>query len=198
MSSQLLSMTISLFLLMDSIGNIPIFLSVLKTTNVKRHTWIIFRELVFALIIIIVFYFLGEYLLHILQVKEYTVTIAGGTILFIIALRMIFPERLQESDGFPRDREPLIVPLAIPLVAGPAVLAAVMLYSHQAIPLFTAMMAIIIAWIATTCILLCSSVIKKILGSRGIVALERLMGLLLTLIAIQMFLEGLRGYLSSL
>ncbi len=193
----LFSMAISLFLLMDAIGNVPIFIAVLKETTPKRQAWIIFRELIIALIIIIGFYFLGEYLLRFLQVEQYTVMIAGGLILFIIALRMVFPTHVTEKTDVPKEREPFIVPLAVPLVAGPAVLAAVMLYSHQAIPMSIAIMAIIIAWVVTTIILLSSSFIKKVLGMRGIIALERLMGLLLTLIAVQMFLEGLRKYLSA-
>ncbi len=181
---------------MDPIGNIPIFLSVLKETNAKRQIKIIIRELIIALLIIICFYFIGEYLLQLLQVKHYTVMISGGIILFIIALRMIFPmQHMMEKNGFRKDREPFIVPLAVPLVAGPAVLAAVMLYSHQDIPASITLTAIIIAWVASTIILICSNILKKILGMRGIIALERLMGLLLTLIAVQMFLEGLRSYL---
>ena len=188
-------MAISLFLLMDPIGNVPIYLSILKEIPPKRQMWITFRELVIALLVIIGFYFVGEYLLELLQVQQYTVMVAGGIILFIIALRMVFPVHVKETNNHSKDKEPLIVPLAIPLVAGPAVLAAVMLYSHQSIPILTAIMAIFAAWVVTTIILVASSGIKKILGMRGILALERLMGLLLTLIAVQMFLEGLRSYL---
>jgi multiple antibiotic resistance protein len=199
MDNLFFSMAISLFLLMDPIGNVPIYLSILKEIPPKRQMWITFRELVIALFIIVGFYFLGEYLLLLLQVKQYTVMISGGIILFIIALRMIFPVHVKESpNGFSKDKEPLIVPLAIPLVAGPAVLAAVMLYSHlESIPTLTALMAIFCAWVVTTLILVASAGIKKIIGMRGILALERLMGLLLTLIAVQMFLQGLKSFLSS-
>lgn len=197
MDNILFSLTISLFLLMDPVGNVPVFLSVLKETDQKRHAQIIFRELIIALLVIICFYFIGDYLLKLLQVEQYAVMIAGGIILFIIALRMIFPiYHLHEKNGLPKEREPFIVPLAVPLVAGPAVLAAVMLFSHQEIPTMTVLIAIVIAWIASTMILLGSSFIKRFLGLRGIIALERLMGLLLTLIAVQMFLEGLRSYLA--
>jgi multiple antibiotic resistance protein len=196
MVDHLFSLSISLFLLMDPIGNVPIFLSVLKETSIKRHFWIILRELIIALLVIIGFYFLGDYLLKSLQIKQCAVMIAGGIILFIIALRMIFPaSHLAEKHNHRKEGEPFIVPLAIPLVAGPAVLAAVILYSHEAIPATVTLSAIFLAWIASTAILLCSSIIKKFLGMKGIIALERLMGLLLTLIAVQMFLEGLRTYL---
>src|SRR5689334_5432833 len=104
MIDQLLSLSISLFLLMDPIGNVPIFLSVLKETNVRRHLWIILRELLIALLVIVGFYFLGDYLLKALQIKQYAVMIAGGIILFIIALRMIFPaSHLCEKQGYRKE-----------------------------------------------------------------------------------------------
>lgn len=191
-------MAVSLFLLMDPIGNIPVFISVLKDISPARQRKIIFRELIIALFIIILFYFLGEYLLLLLKVKEYTVMIAGGIILFIIAINMIFPSHIKETNEYNALKEPLIVPLAVPLVAGPAVLAAVMIYSHQPIPGVIALVAIVSAWILSMFILLAASGIKKLLGLRGIIALERLMGLLLTLIAIQMFLEGLQSYTKTI
>jgi MarC family membrane protein len=190
------SMAISLFLLMDAIGNVPIYLAILKEIPPKRQVRIIFRELLLALLVIITFYFIGEYLLEILQVKKYTVMIAGGLILFIIALRMVFPSTHTEMIEHSREKEPFLVPLAIPLVAGPAVLAAVMLYSHQSIPIHIAVLAIMAAWLVTTIILVSSAGIKAVLGIRGMTALERLMGLILTLIAVQMFLEGLQNYLT--
>lgn len=188
---QLLSMAFALFLLMDPIGNVPIFISVLKDIDPKRHQYIIFRELVIALIIIIAFDFLGDILLEFLNVEQATLLIAGGIILFIIALKMIFPGRRDPDVDISPDKEPFIVPLAIPLVAGPAVLAAVILYSHEQYNEWITIGAIILAWIASTIILLSASYLKKLLGWRGLVACERLMGLLLILISVQMFLNGL-------
>lgn len=188
---QLLSMAFALFLLMDPIGNVPIFISVLKDIDPKRHQYIIFRELVIALIIIIAFDFLGDLLLEFLNVEQATLLIAGGIILFIIALKMIFPGRRDPDVDISPDKEPFIVPLAIPLVAGPAVLAAVILYSHEQYNEWITIGAIILAWIASTIILLSASYLKKLLGWRGLVACERLMGLLLILISVQMFLNGL-------
>lgn len=188
---QLLSMAFALFLLMDPIGNVPIFISVLKDIDPKRHQYIIFRELVIALIIIIAFDFLGDLLLEFLNVEQATLLIAGGIILFIIALKMIFPGRRDPDVDISPDKEPFIVPLAIPLVAGPAVLAAVILYSHEQYNEWITIGAIVLAWIASTIILLSASYLKKLLGWRGLVACERLMGLLLILISVQMFLNGL-------
>ena len=193
----MLAMAFSLFLLMDSIGNIPLFISILKGISRKRQLQIIFREMLIALGIMILFNFLGDYLLAALQVTQYTVLISGGIILFLIALKMIFP--VKDSDqASAADKEPFIVPLAVPLVAGPAVLAAIILYSGQETGALSSVLAIIAAWIVTTLILLSSTFLNKIMGTRGIAACERLMGLVLTMIAIQMFLEGLAQFLSAI
>ncbi len=188
---RMFSMAFALFLLMDPIGNVPIYVSVLKNINPRRQRVIIFRELIIALIIIILFDFVGDALLGFLHVTMPTILISGGIILFLIALKMIFPCRKDADVELPQDKEPFIVPLATPLVAGPAVLAAVMLYSgqHKKEPLLP-LCAIVIAWGFSTLILLSSSLWKKLLGWRGLIACERLMGLILTLIAVQMFLEG--------
>jgi MarC family membrane protein len=188
---RMFSMAFALFLLMDPIGNVPIYVSVLKNINPRRQRVIIFRELIIALIIIILFEFVGDALLGFLHVTMPTILISGGIILFLIALKMIFPCRKDADVELPQDKEPFIVPLATPLVAGPAVLAAVMLYSgqHNNEPLLP-LCAIVIAWGFSTLILLSSSLWKKLLGWRGLIACERLMGLILTLIAVQMFLEG--------
>jgi small neutral amino acid transporter SnatA (MarC family) len=174
---QMLSMAFALFLLMDPIGNVPIFVSVLKDIDPKRQQKIIIRELIIALIIIMLFNFIGDILLDFLNVKMPTILISGE---------------------ISEDKEPFIVPLATPLVAGPAVLASVMLYSGR----YTnddmmTLVAIVIAWAVSTLILLSSSLWKKLLGSRGLVACERLMGLILTLIAVQMFLEGIEMFLKT-
>ena len=195
---EMFSIAFALFLLMDPIGNVPIFISILKDIDPIRQRKIIFRELIIALVIIILFYFLGDALLGFLNVSMPTILISGGIILFLIALKMIFPGKRDPDVEIPQDKEPFIVPLATPLVAGPAVLAAVILYSGQhksdlKLPLFS----IVIAWAASTLILLSSSLWKKLLGWRGLVALERLMGLILTLIAVQMFLEGVYMFMEN-
>jgi multiple antibiotic resistance protein len=186
----------SLFILMDPIGNVPIFISILKDIDPKRQRAIIFRELVIALIIIVAFYFLGDILLTALGVTQDAVMISGGLILFLIAIKMIFPTENDLETHHKKEKEPLIVPLAVPLVAGPAILAAVMIYSKQESTL-TSVTGIIIAWAISTLILLSSLFIKKLLGTRGIIACERLMGLILTLISVQMFLHGITFYLNN-
>jgi multiple antibiotic resistance protein len=188
---QLLSTAFALFLLMDPLGNVPIFISLLKDIDPKRQQKIIFRELVIALIIIIAFNFIGDILLEFLHIEQETLLISGGIILFLIALKMIFPSKKEPEVDISQDKEPFIVPLAVPLVAGPAVLAAVMLYSHEQASEWITIGAIGLAWIASTIILLSSGFLKKVLGWRGLIACEKLMGLLLILISVQMFLSGL-------
>lgn len=191
----MLATAFSLFLLMDSIGNIPLYLSLLKNFDAKRQRVIILRELIIALVIIILFMFLGDGLMDFLNISDSTIQIAGGIILFLICLKMIFPSKNDPQERMPTDQEPLVVPLAVPFVAGPAVLAAVMIYSRQNGTYWAMIGAIFIAWVATLVVLLASSFLKNILGWRGITAMERLMGLVLILIAVQMFLTGLHSFM---
>lgn len=193
------TISISLFLLMDPIGNVPLYVALLKKLPPKRQVVVIIRELIFALIVIYAFYFGGNYFLGALDISKETIQVSGGIILFLIALKMIFPTKHNEfhddiSEG--AVAEPILVPLAIPLVAGPSVLAAVMIYSRQNVAMSDGAIAIAIAWIITTLILITSPFLNKILGPRGLTALERLMGLVLTLLAIQMFLEGVGGFIA--
>lgn len=194
---QLFSIAFALFLLMDPIGNVPIFISILKDVETNRLRKIILREMLIALGIIVTFNFLGEFLLDFLRVDRSTLLISGGLILFIIAIRMVFPEKAPAARSLLPFKEPFIVPLAVPLVAGPAVLAAVMLYSYQNENPWTSVGAICLAWIASTLILLSATRLRKLLGDRGLIACERLMGLLLILLSVQMFLEGMQLFLGA-
>ncbi len=187
----------ALFLLMDPIGNIPVYISVLKEIDQPRQKRIILRELVIALIIIVGFTFVGQGILNLLQISEATVSMAGGLILLMISIRMIFPPEHAQKPADYLGQEPFIVPLAIPLVAGPSVLSAVIVYSNQFENIFILILSIIVAWIVTTAILLSATFLKRILGPRGLSAMERLMGLILVLIASQMFLNGLSGFLKK-
>ena len=192
----ILSVAFSLFLLMDPIGNIPLYISTLKEIHPKRQQWIIFRELIIALIIIIIFNYIGNGLLNFLNITRDSVQIAGGVILFIISMRMIFPSDKPKSKEKLKEQEPFIVPLAVPLVAGPTVLAAVMIYSHQ-YSSGSMLISISVAWAATLIILLLAPYISRLLGSRGIIACERLMGLILTMISVQMLLSGIHQFIQS-
>lgn len=196
----LFSLSLSLFILMNAFGNTPLFLSLLKGIPEKRQKQIVFRELVIALFVIIIFNYIGAILLNFLNISPDIVQIAGGIILFLLSLKMLFPtpqkEKKEEAIELKKIVEPFIVPLAIPLIAGPAVLAAVMLYSKQESN-FIMLGAIFISWLATLGILLLAANLSKWLGERGLVAVERLMGFVMVLISIQMFLTGFKSFLNT-
>ncbi|MBS0628867.1 MAG: NAAT family transporter [Verrucomicrobia bacterium] len=193
---NLFGLSLTLFLLMDSIGNVPIFLSILKRIKPERQRAIIFRELILALIIIISFFFIGNYILALLKISQEAVNISGGVILFVIGLKLVFPKQ-NDSIAAEGSQEPFLVPLAVPLVAGPATLATVMLLSHKQVSSWLVLGAIFIAWVATTVILLAAPSLKKVLGERGIAACERFTGLILIMLSIQMFLDGLKPFFGA-
>lgn len=185
---------ITLILVMDPLGNIPIFLSFLKNIDPKRQNKIIIRESFVAFVILALFLFFGAYILEGLHITGSALNIAGGIILFIIALRMIFPAPALASDE-EEIKEPFIVPLAIPLTAGPATLATVLLFaSQEPSRMGVWFVALVIASVIFTIILLCSRVLMRVLGQRGLTAMERLMGMILTTVAVQMFLTGVADY----
>ena len=179
---------------MDPFGNIPIYLSVLKEIEHNRRKWIVLREKLIALVIIVIFALFGNHLIAILNISHESIYLAGGIVLFIMAIKMIFPDQTSLADSLAVDGEPLIFPLAIPLVAGPSVLAAVMIYSAQIPQKEIIIYAILSSWIVSTFILLFAVYLSKWLGAKGISAIERLMGLILVLIAINMFLQGITMY----
>lgn len=185
---------LTLILVMDPLGNIPIFLSVLRSVDPKRHWRILLRECFIAFLILVGFLFLGKYIMQGLHLTESALGIAGGIILFLIALRMIFPlEKKTKSDEV--GEEPFIVPLAVPLTAGPSAMAVVLLFAtKEPDRLGEWFLAIVIASVIFTIIILCSHFLMRLLGPRGLVAMERLMGMVLTTLAVQMFLTGLGGY----
>ncbi|MTD37334.1 YhgN family NAAT transporter [Erwinia sp. CPCC 100877] len=197
--NEIISAAVLLILIMDPLGNLPIFMSVLKHTEPKRRRAIMIRELSIALLLMLIFLFAGENILGFLNLRAETVSISGGIILFLIAIRMIFPGQEGNASGLPAGEEPFIVPLAIPLLAGPTLLATLMLLSHQ-YPgqMGKLVIALLVAWGGTALILLQSSLFLRLLGEKGVNALERLMGLVLVMIATQMFLDGIRAWMKSL
>ncbi len=190
MHTDLISATILLFLILDPLGNVPIFLSILKHIEPRRRLVIIAREMVIALIALLLLLYFGRNLLDLVGLRTESLSVAGGIILFIIAIKMLFPGAKAEYDDEYAE-EPLIVPLAIPLVAGPSILAALLLMVTREPDRMTDWtIALLIAWALTTAILLCSNLLLKLLGPRGLTAIERLMGMLLVAMAVQMFLDG--------
>lgn len=190
----LYSAAITLILVMDPLGNIPLFLAALRNVSAKKRRLIILRESTIAFVILTIFLLFGQYILDGMHISQPALSIAGGIILFLIAIRMIFPH---EETKTRETTEPFIVPLAIPLIAGPSTMTIVMLMAKQTPQLFHVFIALCIAWIVTTIVLLFADFLRKILGERGLIAIERLMGMILTTMAVQMFLSGYQQFLYS-
>lgn len=190
----LISAIVLLFFVMDPLGNIPLFLASLKYVEPSRRRKIVARELLIALAALLSFLFLGRYLLDALGVSQAALTAAGGIVLLLIAIRMIFPTEtanLKEQV----EHEPFIFPLAIPYVAGPSVLATELLMMSrdpERWPVWVA--AVVIAWLASSVILYLAGDLQKIIGDRALTAMERLMGMLLVTVAVDMLMEGSAQY----
>lgn len=194
----ILSAALLLFLILDPLGNIPVFLSLLKPLTPRRQRVVLVRELLIALAVLMAFLWGGKYALELMHLRQESVAIAGGIVLFLIGIRMIFP-RPEGLMGAVPDGEPFIVPMAIPLVAGPSGMAAVMLMgSNEPERLGDWSLALLLAWGGTAAILMSATLLYKLLGARALTALERLMGMLLVAISVQMLLDGLGTYLASI
>lgn len=193
-----LSAGILLFLIMDPLGNIPFFLTLLKQVPPRRRTWVMARELLIALAVLIMFLLGGRVILHSLQLKQESVSIGGGIVLFLIGIKMVFPPRDGGIFGPVGPGEPFIVPLAIPGVAGPSAMAALLLLTNSQ-PGRTAQwgVALFAAWLATAVILMSSTYIFRWLGESVLTAMERLMGMLLIALSVQMVLNGVAAYLHA-
>jgi multiple antibiotic resistance protein len=184
----------TLFLVMDPLGNVPAFLALLKHVEPNRRQFVILRECLIAFVILTFFLFVGKSVLHALGISQAALGISGGFILFLIAIKMIFPEGEHERKALSR-HEPFIVPLAVPLVAGPSSMAMVMLLVDQNPDKWLLWLgALAGASAITTLILFFSSYILKLFGEKLLHALERLMGMLLATLAVQMLLTGIETY----
>ena len=191
----IVSAALLLFLILDPLGNIPVFLSLLRGMPPQRQRLVLARELLIALAVLLLFLWCGKYALELMHLRQESVSIAGGIVLFLIGIRMIFPPPEGLMGEIP-DGEPFIVPMAIPLVAGPSGMAAVMLMGSQEPDRMGAWsVALLLAWAATAAILFSATLLYKRLGSRALIAVERLMGMLLVAISVQMLLDGIATYL---
>ncbi|TFH75036.1 YhgN family NAAT transporter [Gammaproteobacteria bacterium LSUCC0112] len=186
---------VTLFLIMDPLGNIPIFLSVLSRVVPERRRRILIRELLIALALMLLFLFAGPGILKLLGLSREAISIGGGLVLMIIAIRMIFPSRGGVMGDDDAEGEPLIVPLAMPLIAGPSVLATLVLLAETG-PDRSGdwLIALMGAWGVTAVILLSSQKLYKVLGARGLKAIERLMGMILVTVSVQMLLNGFSAW----
>lgn len=182
---------------MDPVGNIPLFLTALRHTVVKRRRRIVIRELLIALVVMLIFLFGGQTFMKVFNISPPALTTAGGVILMLIALRMIFPTPTYSlSERVPED-EPFIVPLAVPYVAGPSLLAMeIVLVSRNPHALGWYLLALVVSWLVTAIVLFFSQSLIKLLGEKTLVAIERLMGMVLVIVAVQMTLNGISEYFS--
>lgn len=190
----LVSAAVLLFLVMDPLGNVPFFLTELKRVRPERRRLVVVRELLIALAILVIFLFTGGVMLDLLGISSTALTVAGGVILLLIALRMIFPTRdhsLEEAVS----GEPFIVPLAIPYLAGPSALATELLITNQDPTRWPEWLgAVLLAWLGTALIVYFATDLGRLLGEKVLIAVERLMGMVLVAVAIQMLLTGLDQY----
>ncbi|QHS11153.1 MarC family protein [Sinimarinibacterium sp. NLF-5-8] len=189
-----ISAVVLLFFVMDPLGNVPLFLSALKRVPAQRQRRVIAREMLIALGVLLLFLFLGGQMLRLLGLSEPALSAAGGIILMIIALRMVFPSR-EHSLHEDVVAEPFIVPLAIPYLAGPSALATVLLLMSREPARWPEWLgAVLLAWGLCVPIMLASTRLRDALGERGLTAIERLMGLILVTIAVEMLLGGISDW----
>jgi len=189
-----ISIALLLFIVLDPFGNLVTLNTLLRRSEPGRRRRIIARESTIALAILLLFVFAGSRILHALGLQAYTLGISGGIVLFMIALGMVFPaRRVLDEEGL---EDPLVVPIAMPLIAGPGAISIVILLAQKN-PIQTVAAAVVLAWLPTAAILTVSTWVFRFLGSRGTQALERLMGILLVMLSVQMVLDGLSAYLKT-
>jgi multiple antibiotic resistance protein len=177
----------ALFFVLNATGQIPVFLALLARFSHKKQLKIIVREMVIALAILLLFTFFGDWILERLGISRPIIAVAGGVLLFIISLTMIFPKP-QSTEQL--TVEPMVIPLAIPLITGPGAITTVMTYAQTTGEPSTVALAAICAWVPSLIILLMGSYIKRLLGEVGMIAVERIGGMLIALIGANMIVSG--------
>jgi multiple antibiotic resistance protein len=185
-----------LFLVIDPFGNLPFVLAVIGDAPTSRYRRIIIRETVLAFVILTIFALAGEQVLGYLMIEQASLMVAGGVILFLISLKMIFRSAKEIFDSDYRD-DPFLFPIAVPSLAGPSAITAVMILRSQQLTSVEQLLAALFLVILATCIvLLLGRRISDWLGVRGIRAVEKLMGLLLNLVAVNMMLVGFKNFMA--
>jgi MarC family membrane protein len=196
-SHDFFSALVLLLLVLDPFGSLPIFISVLKSVDPARRRRVALREVAIAFGVLAVFMLAGQGFLQVMRLSERSLEVAGGVILLIIAIRMVFATG-GEVYAAAGQREPFIFPLAVPLLAGPSAMATVLLLaSRQPDRLWTWMGALTVAMAVSGAVLLAADRLRKLLGASMVAAIEKLMGLVLTAIAVEMILAGLKRYFFS-
>lgn len=185
-----------LLILLDPLGNVPLLIAKLKPLPAERRQRVIMRESLIAGVILLAFVFFGDWVLAALRLSESALEISGGLILILIAMGMVFPRAPHDPSDPDFNGEPLIVPIAIPMIAGPASLATVLLTARHTTQLYSLLAAIVVAVFVNTLILMASGRLARMFGKAGLAATERLMGLMLTAMAVQMLISGIKNAFS--
>jgi multiple antibiotic resistance protein len=191
------ALALTFFLVANPIGNSPAIIALVKDFDFQRQKIILFREAIFALLLALFFQYFGELFLNHLHVHDYAVTLSGGILLFLVALGMIFPAIPVAGTIEIQKQEPYFVPIATPIISGPGLLAVIMLKAKLEPSDFKISMAILIAWVGVIIVLTTAPYLQKILGKRGLLALEQVMGMVLTLISVEMLVKGVRLFLNG-
>jgi multiple antibiotic resistance protein len=192
---SLFTMTITLFLILDSFGNITDFLNLMRDLPVERRRLILLREMMFALLIMVFFALVGGYILEGLDLAAETVQIAGGLVLFLISIKMVFLSQDRLFTAIDKG-EPFMVPIATPMIAGPSALATIMFYAYSEHTSLKLGFAILLAWAATVVVLSLAYHFRERVSGKILMAIEKLMGLILILMSVEMFLKGLKTFLT--
>ena len=189
MWSSIFAMALTLFLIANPVGNSPTIIALVKDFDLSRQKKILFREATFALLFALFFQYFGEMFLGALNIKDYTLTITGGLLLLLVAYGMIFHDAPQEG-VIASKQDPFIVPIATPILSGAGLMSVIMLFSARERDNFKITSAILIAWVGIYFVLAIAPYMQKILGKRGLNALEQVMGLILALISMEMVVNG--------
>ncbi len=193
---SVVSAALILFFVMDPLGNIPVFSTILGRVAPSRRRIVLGRELLISLAFLLFFLFAGQAIMELLSLKQDSIRVGGGMVLFLIALRLIFPPE-RGLFGETIEGEPLVFPLAVPLIAGPSSFAAILLLvKTEPARRWEWLLALGCAWVASALLLSTSELLLRLLGRRGLMAIERLTGMLLVMISVQMVLEGVKGFLA--
>ena len=196
MELGLFALASNFFLIANPVGNIPTVVALVKDFPFERQRTIVLREAIFALMVAVGFQFIGRELLNYLQIKTYAVSIAGGLLLFFVAIRMIFPSQGPKEISALK-REPFLVPLATPTISGGGLMSSIMIYSGLTENPLLVTSALLVAWCAVIPVMFLSIYLKKILGKQGLLALEQLMGMVLVLLSMKLLVQGFRIFLTG-
>jgi multiple antibiotic resistance protein len=194
---SILSLALIFFIITNPIGNSPTIIAIIKDHTIKAQQRILLRESIFSFLIAVFFLFLGDRLEKNLCIHGYALSISGGILLMILAFNMIFSEFNEGPSVIPK-QDPFIVPIATPLLSGGGLLTMIMLYAKEEENNLKLLVALVIAWIGITIVLVTAPYLQIILGRRGLAALEQLMGMILSLIAMDMIVKGTSTFLKVL